>query len=76
MDPYLVNKTFIMGNSKSKSTIIVLLAIAFAGSIGYAIISNNKHTEAIEQNHTQVTRISDEKICRSRFGFSGMSVFA
>jgi cytoskeletal protein RodZ len=61
MDPYLVNKTFIMGNSKSKSTIIVLLAIAFAGSIGYAIISNNKHTEAIEQNHTQVTKISDEK---------------
>jgi myosin heavy subunit len=50
-----------MGNSKSKSTIIVLLAIAFVGSLTYAIVSNNQHTEAIVQNHTQVAKITDEK---------------
>lgn len=50
-----------MGNSKSKSTIIVLLAIAFAGSLGYAVISNKHQTVAIEQNQTQVARITDEK---------------
>jgi hypothetical protein len=60
MDSYLLN-IFIMGNSKSKNTTIVLLAIAFAGSLGYAIISNNQHAEAIVQNHTQVTKITDEK---------------
>lgn len=50
-----------MGNSKSKSTIIVLLAIAFAGTLGYAVFSNNQHTVAIEQNHTQVVKVTDEK---------------
>jgi hypothetical protein len=50
-----------MGTSKSKGTIIVLLAIAFAGTLGYAIISSNQHTTAIEQNNTQVVKVSDEK---------------
>jgi myosin heavy subunit len=50
-----------MQTSKSKSTTIVLLAIAFAGSLGYAIISSNKHTEAIEQNNTQVVKVTDQK---------------
>ena len=50
-----------MQTSKSKSTTIVLLAIAFAGSLGYAIISSNHHTEVIAQNTTQVTKVTDEK---------------
>jgi myosin heavy subunit len=50
-----------MGTSTSKSTAIVLLAIAFAGSLGYAIISSYKHTDAIEQNNTQVAKVTDEK---------------
>ncbi len=50
-----------MENSKSKSTAIVLLAIAFAGSLGYAVISSNNHTEVIAQNNTQVTKVTDEK---------------
>jgi hypothetical protein len=50
-----------MGTSKSKSTIIVLLAIAFAGSLTYAIISNKQHTVAIGQNNMQVTKVSDER---------------
>src|SRR5580698_2323779 len=50
-----------MSNPKTKTTAIVVLAIAFVGSLGYAIISNNNGTQTIEQNHTQIAKISDEK---------------
>ncbi len=50
-----------MSNSKAKTTAIVVLAIAFAGSLGYAIIANNNGTQTIESQHTQISRISDEK---------------
>ena len=50
-----------MATSKTKTTAIVVLAIAFVGSLGYAIISNNNSTQVIEQNHTQIAKISDEK---------------
>src|ERR1700727_50695 len=47
--------------STSKNTMIVLLAVAFAGSLGYALISNNNKEEVIEQNHTQIATIGDQK---------------
>jgi hypothetical protein len=50
-----------MSTSKTKTTAIVVLAIAFVGSLGYAIISNNNGTQTIEQNHTQIAKVSDEK---------------
>jgi hypothetical protein len=50
-----------MSSSKTKTTAIVVLAIAFVGSLGYAIISNNNGTQTIEQNHTQIAKVSDEK---------------
>jgi len=50
-----------MSTSKTKTTAIVVLAIAFVGSLGYAIISNNNSTQTIEQNHTQIAKVSDEK---------------
>jgi hypothetical protein len=50
-----------MSNPKTKTTAIVILAIAFAGSLGYAVISNNNGTQVIEQNHTQIAKMSDEK---------------
>jgi len=50
-----------MSTSKTKTTAIVVLAIAFVGSLGYAVISNNNGTQVIEQNHTQIAKISDEK---------------
>ena len=40
---------------------IVVLAVAFAGSLGYALISNNNKEEVIEQNHTQIATITDQK---------------
>jgi hypothetical protein len=50
-----------MSTSKTKTTAIVVLAIAFVGSLGYAVISNNNGTQTIEQNHTQIAKVSDEK---------------
>ena len=50
-----------MATSKTKTTAIVVLAIAFVGSLGYAIISNNNGTQVIEQQHTQIAKVSDEK---------------
>jgi hypothetical protein len=50
-----------MGTSKSKNTIIVLLAIAFTGTLSYALISNNQHAVTIGKNYAQVTKVSDEK---------------
>ena len=50
-----------MENSKSKNTFIVLLAIAFAGSLIYAIYSNNHHDAVIQQNTTQVAQVTDQK---------------
>ncbi len=47
--------------SKTKTTAIVVLAIAFVGSLGYAVISNNNGDQVIEQNHTQIAKVSDEK---------------
>ena len=44
----------------SKSAIIIVLAIAFLGSLGYAIFSNNK-AQVIEQQQTQIAKVSDEK---------------
>lgn len=45
----------------SKNTMIALLAVAFAGSLGYAVISNNNKEQVIEQNHTQIATIGDQK---------------
>ena len=45
----------------SKNAIIVVLAIAFLGSIGYAIFSNNNKEQTIEQQQTQIAKVSDEK---------------
>jgi hypothetical protein len=50
-----------MSTSKTKTTAIVILAIAFVGSLGYAVISNTNGSQVIEQNHTQIAKMSDEK---------------
>jgi len=44
-----------------KSTTIVVLAIAFAASLGYLVINNNNKATVVEQQQTQIAKVSDEK---------------
>lgn len=45
----------------SKNVIIVILGIAFLGMCGYLLISSNKSANVVQQNHTQIAKISDER---------------
>lgn len=45
----------------SKKTIIVVLGIACLASWGYLLVNNNKTGNVVEQNETQIAKISDEK---------------
>jgi hypothetical protein len=45
----------------SKNVFIVVLAIAFLASLGYAVFSNNSKENMIEQQKTQIAKVSDEK---------------
>src|ERR1700694_5155167 len=49
-------------SKNSKNTIIVVLAIAFAGTWGYLLVNENKTVHVIKQNQTQIAKISDEKV--------------
>jgi len=40
----------------SKNAIIVVLALAFAGTWGYLLIHNNSTGRVIEQNQTQIAK--------------------
>jgi len=44
-----------------KNTTIVVLAIAFAASLGYLVINNNNKATVVEQQQTQIAKVSDEK---------------
>jgi hypothetical protein len=45
----------------SKNVIIVLLAIAFAGTWGYALFNSSKAKDVQQQNTTQIAKVVDEK---------------
>ena len=47
--------------SNRKKIIIVALSIAFLGTWGYLLIDGNKEEKVIEQNHTQIAKITDEQ---------------
>ena len=44
-----------------KNLIIVLLAIGLVASLVYLIVNQNNTSQVIEQNHTQIAKISDGK---------------
>jgi cell division protein FtsB len=44
-----------------KNLIMGVLAFGFLGSLGYAIYSNNSSTHTIQQQQTQIAKVSDEK---------------
>jgi len=48
-------------HKNSKKTIIVILGIACLASWGYLLVNNNKTGNVIEQNQTQIAKISDDK---------------
>jgi hypothetical protein len=45
----------------SKNVVIVILAIAFAGTLGYVVVHNNNTDHVIQQNQTQIAQVTDEK---------------
>jgi hypothetical protein len=45
-----------------KNAIITVLGIAFLGTWGYILIDNNKTGDVIQQNKTQIAKVSDEKV--------------
>ena len=45
----------------SKNTTIIVLAIAFVGTWGYLLVEGNKKGQEIQQNQTQIAKVSDEK---------------
>ncbi len=45
----------------SKNTIIGLLAVALVASLGYAIYSGNSKQQVVEQQQTQIAKVTDEK---------------
>jgi DNA repair exonuclease SbcCD ATPase subunit len=45
----------------TKNVVIVLLAVGFIATWGYLLIDQNKTGHVIEQNTTQIAKISDEK---------------
>lgn len=45
----------------SKNVIIAILAIAFAGTIGYAIYSGNHHATIQQTQQTAITKVVDER---------------
>ncbi len=48
-------------HKNKKNAVIVVLAIAFAGTWGYLLIDANKKGAVAEQNKTQIAKITDEK---------------
>jgi hypothetical protein len=44
-----------------KNLIIVLMAVGLVASLCYLVIDGNKTSDVIEQNHTQIAKISDDK---------------
>jgi DNA repair exonuclease SbcCD ATPase subunit len=44
-----------------KNLIIVLLAVGLLASLAYLLIDGNKTSQVIEENHTQIAKISDGK---------------
>jgi regulator of replication initiation timing len=44
-----------------KNLIIVLLAVGLVASLVYLLVSQNNTSQVIEQNHTQIAKISDDK---------------
>jgi myosin heavy subunit len=47
--------------SGGKNAAILVLGIAFLGSLGYAVSSGNKAATAVQQNQTQIAKVGDEK---------------
>src|SRR5580765_722343 len=45
----------------SKNVIIPILAVAFAGTIGYAIYSGNHHATVQQTQQSQITKVVDER---------------
>ncbi len=48
-------------SKNSKNVIIAVLAFAFLGSLGYLLVNNNSKSNAIEQQQTQIAKVSSEK---------------
>src|ERR1700712_5709668 len=44
-----------------KNIVIAVLAFAFLGSVVYAVVNNNNKAHVIEQQQTQIAKVSDEK---------------
>src|SRR5580704_3897551 len=44
-----------------KNLVIVLMAIGLVASLVYLIVSQNNTSQVIEQNHTQIAKITDDK---------------
>ena len=44
-----------------KNATIIVLAIAFVASLGYLAVSKNKSANVVEQQQTQIAKVSDEK---------------
>jgi hypothetical protein len=47
--------------SNGKTATIWVLAIAFIGSLGYLVVDKSKDATVVEQNQTQIAKVSDEK---------------
>ena len=50
-----------LGNNKGKNIIIGVLALALVGVSGYLMVDKNKTGETIQQQQTQIAKVSDEK---------------